>query len=146
MRTCYSWAKGGQDAVASVYCMSWSDHWATLQKWLKLNTGPGCFFLSFLVNGQSSYHSEGEENSLLIIWKILPGSQVEEGWEILGLLFLKTERSGKWTTLLKSSGGWSSAWEQSQAETLTFIVARMKLSCFQSACRKDLLLSPLRLS
>lgn len=34
---------------------------------LKLNTGPDSFFLAFLVHGQSSYPSQGEENYLLII-------------------------------------------------------------------------------
>lgn len=39
---------------------------AALQQCLKLNTDPA-FFLSFLVRGQGSYHSQHEENSLPII-------------------------------------------------------------------------------
>lgn len=80
--------------------------------------------------------------TLLINSKILPCSQLGKGWEILGLFFLKSERLGTWTALLRFSGRWPNTWEQSQAETHTRTVPRMKLSCFQRACREDLLLSP----
>lgn len=58
----------------------------------------------------------------------------------MGFFVLKTEVR-EVSTLLRFSGRWSNAGEQSQFEGLTSVVPGMKLSCSQSSYREDLLLS-----
>lgn len=76
----------------------------------------------------------------LILCKIPSGSQVKAGWGISGFSSWK-QKSGKQTALLRLSGRWSNAWEQSQSEGFTSVVPGMKLSCSESCYREDLLLS-----